>query len=177
MTTLRSEIAQCRFDGLAGRPELRWNAFQYATLLLLYELREKASKAALTGSSVSRLGPEDTADELLDEISAVGAQANVEPELIGMALDDVQRALYRHITVPGRWGSWAALRCAAQEAADQVAQTVAAVADEMVEARDEYQRTTTDEDAADTVASMNRIVDMMRMAVAAVRCAGVAARA
>lgn len=122
------------------------------------------------------LGPEETADELLDEIRAVGAQANVEPELVGLALDDVQRALYRHITVPGRWGSWAALRCAAQEAAERVALTVAALADEMVEARNEYQRTTADKDVAATVASMNRVIDMMRLAMAAVHVAGPSAR-
>lgn len=176
MTTLRPEIAQCRVDGLAGRPDLRWTAFQYATLLLLHELREKARRAATPGTMVTGPGPEDTADELLDEISLAGAHAQVDPGLVAMVVDAVQAALYRNITVPGRWGSWTALQCAAQGAAEEVAAIVAEVADEMVEMRDNYQRTTSDEDADETVASMNRLIGMMRMAVMSVQSAGASAR-
>ena len=44
------------------------------------------------------------------------------------------------------------------------------------EVRDEYQRSTQDEDAADTIASMDhRVSDMMRLAVEAVRVAGASA--
>lgn len=172
----RTGVSASRLDGLADRPELRWNAFQYGTLVLLYEFRERARKAAVMGSSLTGLGPEETVDELLDQIRAVGAQANVEPELVEMALEDVQRALYRHITVPGRWGSWAALQSAVQEAAETVAVTVASIADEMVEIRDEYRHTTSDTDADETVASMNRLIDMMRVAVVSVQAAGAPAR-
>lgn len=47
----------------------------------------------------------------------------------------------------------------------------------MVEIRDEYERTTTDEDAVETVRSMNRLIDMMQVAVMSVQAASASARA
>jgi hypothetical protein len=169
VTSLRAEIAQCRADGLAGRPELRWHAFQYAVLLLLLEARENARVAQYRGAAKNALGPEASADELLDQIRLAGARIEVDPRgLVAVVLDEVQRALHEYIAVPARWGSWAALQGAVQQAAEGVAVEVAAIVEDMVGARDSYRRTTKDEDAADTVLSMNRVIDMMRLAVAAV---------
>lgn len=175
MTIIPKDIAQVMADGLAGRPELRWHVFEYATLLLLLEARENARIAQRGGAAENALGPEASADELLDQIRLVGARIEVDPPgLVGMALDEVQSALYEHIAVPARWGSWAALQGAVQQAAEAVAVEIDAIVEDLGRARDS---TTQDEDAADTVASMNRVIDMMRLAVTAVHVGRSAAQA
>lgn len=149
-------------------PEAAWNAFQVGTLSLLHDLRERARAARAEKGAV----PEDLADELLDRVRAFGDRGGIHPDLVEQTLDGIQAALYRHITAPARWGSWPALQGATQEAADAVAVVVAGIADEMIEIRDEYELSTHDEDAPETITSMNRVIDYMQMMVAAVQVAG-----
>ena len=169
MTGLNAEAGR-RLELLSWMsPEVGWNAFQVATLSLLHDLRERAR--ALVAREDGSL-PEEVADELLDQVRELGARGGVHPGLVEQTVDGIQAALYRHIGAPARWGSWAALQEAMQEAADSVAVIVTGIADEMSEIRDEYERTAEDEDAPETITSMNRVIDHMRMIVAAVQATG-----
>ncbi len=137
-------------------------------LLLLHAARESARIAQRGGAAENALAPEAFADELLDEIRLLGGahRGSLFAHLVGMALDEVQAALYEHVAVPARWAHGRRFRapCSRQpKASPSRSPPWSRTWWTPVTAISAPRRTRT---RADTVASMDRVIDMMRLAVA-----------
>ena len=166
-------------SGFADKqPEVAWTGFMVVTLDLLHALREKARSMSKMLAPTSDDGPEQAADALLDHLYKMAGQATFEPGLAEVTIDGIQMALYRNITVPGRWGSWTALQAAMQEAAEEVALTVASIADEYVEILANLEALKNPDEADRTsIAPMRNVIAILRALVEQVRQAGAMAQA
>ena len=123
-------------------------------------------------------GPEQAADALLDHLYKMAGQATFEPGLAEVTIDGIQMALYRNITVPARWGSWTALQAAMQEAADEVAITVASIASEYEEILANLEALKNPDEAERTsIAPMRNVIAILRALVEQVRQVGAPAQA
>jgi hypothetical protein len=159
------------------QPELGWTAFMVGTLLLLYELREKARAMCSSATPSEGEGPEQAAAALLDALRKMADQAAFEPGLAEVTIDGVQMALYWNITAPARWGSWAAVQAAMREAADEIAVTVSAIADEFEEILADLEALRNPDDAERTSRpAIRNVIAMMRVLVEQVRYAGAPAQ-
>lgn len=152
-----------------ARPETAWSSFQVASLCALHELRETARLARDGSPETVNLSPSAAASGVVADLRALGGKLPFDQRLVETTVGAIEGAFSRHLSNHAGPDSWVAVQCAAQEAADRVALTVAGIADELAEDLIEMEK----EDLSDPVdlrcvQAMKNVIAFMRHLLAAV---------
>jgi hypothetical protein len=170
------ELGTCnRFE---RGPDLAWCAFMCGALDLALSLRGVARKSAAGIALDDPTDPDDAVVNVLEELIRLGDELLEPMELADDTILKFDHILRPPLAISVRANSWLGLVARAQTLAEQVAKTVAGIADELEEILTDLERYRTDAPREEFVAKgLSRSISHLRLLLSFVEQPGEIAKA